>query len=436
MIQDKIHQRLALLSQLCWFVSLRWIAGACVIAFGLVDGLLLHRYEHVDEMLGAGMAIGGYNAILYRLTRPSPSLVKSRSVLITLACAQILLDLACLTLLTMWTGGLSSPFIDLFVLHMVLASLLLPSGMAYAGAGAASLMMAWGLSAFGGWPDAGHMPILLGWALMLVSTVFVANHVTQNMRRHRQRVLQQNRRIRIMSDQLRRQGQAMIQHEKMVAMGQMAAGVAHEITNPLASMDSMLQLLQRKPDRMKADDADKLREQVARISNIVRQLTQFAHPPEAQWQTVSVGELVERSLQMVRFDQRIRQVRLDVQISPQAQRILAQPQAMEQVLVNIILNALDAMTDVSEPRLEIRADCHDGQCRIEIADNGHGIAAGNMNRLFEPFFTTKPVGKGTGLGLSISYSMVRRHGGRIEVQSLPNQGARFTIYLPASPNVP
>ena len=296
--------------------------------------------------------------------------------------------------------------------------------------------LACGLLAFGRWPDMEHMPILLGWALMLASTVFLANHVTQNMRRHRQRVLQQNRRIRGMSDQLRRQGQAMIQHEKMVAMGQMAAGVAHEITNPLASMDSMLQLLQRKPDRITGDSADKLREQVTRISNIVRQLTQFAHPPEAQWQTMSVGDLVEQSLQMVRFDQRIRQVRLDVRISPQAQLVLAQPQAIEQVLVNIILNALDAMTGVTEPRLEIRAGCHDGECRIEIADNGHGIAAENMNRLFEPFFTTKPVGKGTGLGLSISYSMVRQHGGRIEVQSQPNQGARFTICLPVASTVP
>jgi signal transduction histidine kinase len=436
MIQDKIHQRLALLSQLCWFVSLRWIAGACVIAFTLVDWLLLHRYRYHEAMLGVGIVIGGYNAILYRLTRPAPSLVKSRSVLTTLACAQILLDLACLTLLTMWTGGLGSPFTGLFVLHMVLASLLLPSGMAYAGAGAAILMLACGLLAFDRWPDAQHLPVLLGWALMLVSTVFLANHVTQNMRRHRLRVLQQNRRIRMMSDQLRRQRQAMIQHEKMVAMGQMAAGVAHEITNPLASMDSMLQLLQRKPDRLAGDTADKLREQVTRISNIVRQLTQFAHPPEAQWQTVSVGDLVERSLQMVRFDHRIRQVRLDVRVSGQTQLVLAQPQAMEQVLVNIILNALDAMAEVSEPRLEIRADRDRNECRIEIADNGHGIAAEHLNRLFEPFFTTKPVGKGTGLGLSISYSMVRQHGGRIEVQSLPNQGARFTIYLPASPNVP
>ncbi len=436
MIQDKIHQRLALLSQLWWFIRLRWIAGACVVAFTLVDWLLLHYYLHHEAMLVVGAVIAGYNAVLFRLTRPTPSLVKSRSVLITLACAQILLDLACLTLLTTWTDGLYSPFTGLFVLHMVLASLLLPSGMAYAGAGAAMLMLACGLSASSLWPDAKHMPILLGWALMLVSTVFLANHVSRNIRRHRQRVLQQNRRIRSMSDQLRRQRQAMIQHEKMVAMGQMAAGVAHEITNPLASMDSMLQLLQRKPDRIAGDAAEKLREQVARISNIVRQLTQFAHPPEAQWQTMNVGDLVERSLQMVRFDHRIRQVRLDVRISPQTQPVVAQPQAIEQVLVNIILNALDAMADVAEPRLEIRAGCQNGECRIEIADNGHGIAVEHMNRLFEPFFTTKPVGKGTGLGLSISYSMVRQHGGRIEVRSQPNQGARFTICLPTASAVP
>ena len=436
MIEDKIHQRLALLSQLCWFISLRWIAAACVIAFTLADWLLLHRYRHHEAMLGVGLVIGGYNAVLYRLTRPSPSLVKSRSVLTTLACAQILLDLACLTLLTMWTGDLDSPLTGLFVLHMVLASLLLPGGMAYAGAGAAILMLSCGLLAFARWPDAEHTPMLVGWAFMLVSAVFLANHVSQNLRRHRQRVLQQNRRIRMMSDQLRRQRQAMIQHEKMVAMGQMAAGVAHEITNPLANMDGMLQLLQRKPERITDDLAGKLREQVARISNIVRQLTQFAHPPEAQWRTMSVGDLVGRALEMVRFDHRLRQVRLDVRISPQPQMVMAQPQAIEQVLVNLILNALDAMTDVAEAHLEIRTEPRDDECRIVVADNGHGITAEHMNHLFEPFFTTKPVGKGTGLGLSISYSMVRHHGGRIEVQSQPNQGARFTICLPAAPTVP
>lgn len=433
---DRVHQRVALFSQLCWFIRLRWIAAAGVMAFALVDWVGMQWYPYHWQGLVVGGVIAAYNLVLYAVTRPSPSLLKNRLALGMLAWAQILPDLACLSYLTVWTGGIHSPFSGLFVLHMVFASLLMPKAMAYTAALAAWALLAAGMWAFNSWPEARHVPFLLGWGLMLLATVFLANHLTGNLRRHRQRVLQQNQRIRTMSTQLRRQSQAMIQHEKMVAMGQMAAGVAHEIANPLANMDSMLQLLQRKPDRLPPDAVEKLREQVARINRIVRQLTQFARPPETDWQTMPVGDLVERSLQLVRLDPRLRGVRLEVEVSPQAGMVRVQAQAMEQVLVNIILNALDAMASVREPRLAIRASRREAECRLEVADNGHGIAPEHMGRLFEPFFTTKPVGKGTGLGLSISYGLVRQHGGRIEIRSEPGQGATFMICLPASSAAP
>jgi signal transduction histidine kinase len=433
---DTVHQNLAIFSQLCWFIRLRWAAAAAVIAGTLADRLYLHWFSYHWHMLGVGIVVAGYNLVLCALTRPSPSLLKNSAALIALAWAQILPDLACLALLTMWTNDVRSPLAGLFVLHMVFASLLLPRAMAYAGAAIAWLMLAAGLVAMNSWPDPQHAPIPMGWALMLVTTVFVANHITENLRRHRERVLQQNQRIRMMSDQLRRQRQAMVQHEKMVAVGQMAAGVAHEITNPLASMDSMLQLLRRKPDRIAGETVERLAEQVGRITQIVRHLTRFAHPPEAQWQVVGIGDLIDRSLQLVRFDHRLRRVHVEQDVSPQTGQVRVQPQAIEQVLVNIILNALDAVADVPQPHLQIRASQREGQCRIEVSDNGHGIAPEHMDRLFEPFFTTKPVGKGTGLGLSISYSIVQQHGGRIEIDSQRGLGARFTICLPARRGVP
>jgi two-component system NtrC family sensor kinase len=106
------------------------------------------------------------------------------------------------------------------------------------------------------------------------------------------------------------------------------------------------------------------------------------------------------------------------------------PHAIEQVMVNLVLNALDALDGSTGPRLEIRTRSDADACIIEIADNGRGIEPAHLDRIFEPFFTTKPVGQGTGLGLSISFSLIQKHGGEMTVQSTVGQGTTFTIRLP------
>jgi len=108
------------------------------------------------------------------------------------------------------------------------------------------------------------------------------------------------------------------------------------------------------------------------------------------------------------------------------------PQALQQVLVNLVINALDAMAATERPVLTLRTQRRDGWCVVEVTDNGHGIDPHHMPRLFEPFFTTKPVGKGTGLGLSISYSLTQRQGGSISVRSRTGDGTTFTLRLPTS----
>jgi C4-dicarboxylate-specific signal transduction histidine kinase len=107
------------------------------------------------------------------------------------------------------------------------------------------------------------------------------------------------------------------------------------------------------------------------------------------------------------------------------------PHAMQQVLVNLIVNALDALAETKEPKLVVRTSRNERWCVIELSDNGHGIQPQHLGRVFEPFFTTKPVGQGTGLGLSISYNLIKRHDGRCEVRSEPGRGTTFDIYLPA-----
>jgi two-component system sensor histidine kinase AtoS len=155
------------------------------------------------------------------------------------------------------------------------------------------------------------MLILVGWGLTLLLTVHLTNRIASNLRRNRARLRLQNQRVRSLARRLQRQKRAMIQHEKTVAMGQMAAGVAHEIANPLASMDSLIQLMQRHPKHMSTDKLTALSEQVDRINNTVRQLTNFAHPTDHQVDSVGLNGLVEAGLDMVRFDRRHKDVPIE-----------------------------------------------------------------------------------------------------------------------------
>jgi two-component system sensor kinase FixL len=237
--------------------------------------------------------------------------------------------------------------------------------------------------------------------------------------------------LRCLSAELQRHQQSMIQNEKMTAMGQMAAGIVHEISNPLASMDSVLQLVSRHPERLNDGAMRTLGEQLLRVHRIVRQLTEFAHPNDTLWETRDLNELVVAAMEMVRFDRRSHCVQVEYELEPAAGSVRVMPPAMQQVLVNMTLNAFDALSGVAAPRLVVATAVRNGWKVIEMRDNGQGIAPEHLPHLFEPFFTTKPLGHGTGLGLSISYSLIKRHGGECEVTSRLGQGTTFRILLPS-----
>jgi signal transduction histidine kinase len=223
----------------------------------------------------------------------------------------------------------------------------------------------------------------------------------------------------------------MVQHEKMIAMGQMVAGITHEIANPLASMDSLLQLAERRPEKLNAETAKTLRDQIRRISAIISQMKEMAHPRHSEPAVTDVNQLAEQAIRMVQFDPRSKNVSISLQAGPDVGSIRMVPQAMQQVLVNLLINALDAVAEVEDRKVIVRTERRDGAVYIEVIDNGTGIPEQHLRRLFEPFFTTKPVGKGTGLGLSISYGLVEKQGGTIAVRSTPGQGATFIIKMPA-----
>jgi C4-dicarboxylate-specific signal transduction histidine kinase len=419
----------SLSAHLRWFVQLRWIAGAAVVALAAVDWSLLHWHARAPQLAVMGLIILGYNMLLRQLL----SKVTGRPALMPLVWGQLLADMTCLTALTLWTGGVHSPVAGFFVFHMVFSSLLLSQRKAFASAVAAILILMTGLVIEHQWPQLlGDRLALLGLCTTLILTVYLANQITRSLQRQRARLLRQNRHIRHMSEQLARTRQAMIQHEKMVALGQMAAGVAHEVANPLASMDSLLQLMIRKPERIQPEKLATLREQIDRINQIVRQMKTFAHPVDMQLQTQDLNQVVDEAIAMVQMDRRWKNIELVKHFDLKAGSLALAPQVLHQVLVNLIINSLDAMEQTPHPRLTVGTQRRDDLCVIEITDNGHGIVPENLDRLFEPFFTTKPVGQGTGLGLSISYSLIQRQGGSISVRSRPHVATTFTVRLPDS----
>lgn len=420
--------------QLAWFIRLRWVAAAGVIVVGLLSGWIPWLESRPGPMLVLGVFLLLYNVAMQRLVRSG--MMAQRQRLHVLAWGQVCIDLACLTLLTLWTGDLSSPVAGFYVFHMIFASLLLPRATAYGCAAVGILMLAMGLELSGRWPTAGsdRQIIFAGWIMTLVLTVHLANHITRALRRQRRRLLRQNREIRRIGRRLSMQQDTIIAQEKMAALGQMAAGITHEIANPLASMDSLLQLMQRRPERADAKAIETLRAQVTRINKIVRQMTTFAHPGEGNWETAAINGMVESALDMLRFDPRFAAVQVERQLDPAAGEARVIPHAMQQVLVNVITNALDAMTQTPGPKLIVRTEPAGKWCTIRVTDNGHGIREEHLQRVFEPFFTTKPIGKGTGVGLSISYRLVKKQDGEIAVVSKVGEGTTFTIRLPAIAN--
>jgi C4-dicarboxylate-specific signal transduction histidine kinase len=229
----------------------------------------------------------------------------------------------------------------------------------------------------------------------------------------------------------------MAQREKMVAIGQMATGIAHEIGNPLASLSSVAQYLGRKLGTHEQKENLLLIEyQVHRISSILKRMLSLSRPATSEYKWTDINEMVDNTLSLINFDKRARSVKIENIASPNLPTVWLNPQNFEQVLLNILINALDAMNakpGQSERILRITRESKNGMIEIRISDTGVGMNPEVCRRAFESFFTTKEIGKGTGLGLFISYNLLTEVDGTIELESDPGRGTTVIIRLPGSP---
>lgn len=279
------------------------------------------------------------------------------------------------------------------------------------------------------------------------SVVQVAKDVTEEMRNAR-RVQQMsdelagaNGRLIAAMEQLKSTQAQLMQAEKLSAIGHLVAGVAHELNNPLTSVIGYAQLVEEelregpspRPADEVAQDLRRIADEAERAARIVRNLLAFARRQRVARALQTVSEIWARVLALREYEFRLSGIELETEFAPGLPDVFADGQQLQQVLLNLVLNAEQAMRGAELKRLRVTAR-HDeaaGVVELTVTDSGHGIDGANLSRIFDPFFTTRAVGEGTGLGLSICYGIVRDHGGHIGVDSEADVGATFRVLLPA-----
>jgi two-component system, NtrC family, sensor kinase len=224
--------------------------------------------------------------------------------------------------------------------------------------------------------------------------------------------------------------------EKMAAIGALAAGVAHEIGNPIAAISGVAQEIGAR----KADSPETCRNcrpeliyaQTQRLSVITREISDFASPQATEPQFLDLNGQLRSISSLIRYDKRLRRVALKLDLDPQLPAIYGVADQLTQLIMNLLINAMDALAGVEERAAitTITTRCEPERVRLTVEDNGHGMDAATLSRVFEAFFTTKAAGKGTGLGLSLCYSIMKRHGGSIEIESTPQVGTRVQVLFP------
>jgi len=222
--------------------------------------------------------------------------------------------------------------------------------------------------------------------------------------------------------------------DRLASIGELSSGIAHELNNPLTGVIGFSELLLDRdlPDDIK-EDLEVINREAKRTAGIVRNLLTFARKHDTEKRLVNINSIIEKVLELRAYEQKVSNIEVDTQFTSDLPEIMADGFQLQQVFINIIINAEHFMKEAhGRGTLTITTEQVGDIIRASFADDGPGIAEENLGHLFDPFFTTKEVGKGTGLGLSISYGIITDHGGRIRAESELGKGATFIIELPVS----
>lgn len=232
----------------------------------------------------------------------------------------------------------------------------------------------------------------------------------------------------------------LIHTQKMESIGTLAAGIAHEVGNPLASISALVQVAQRSTeDPFVNEKLSLVKSQITRISKIIRDLVDFSRPSNYELNLTDINESIKEAVEITKVGTKAKDISFIVELSKKIPKLPLIADQIQQVFVNILLNAVDAITEKSsltkEEKIIVTATSDEEYVTISFSDSGKGIKEENLQKIFEPFFTTKKEGRGTGLGLWVSYGIVKSFQGDIEVKSKLNKGTTFIIKLPVNPSL-
>jgi signal transduction histidine kinase len=412
-----------------WLVSLRWLACAAVFLTTWLTSSKLSIVKDPRPLYLIGLAMIGYNLLFYATQRriSTGGGNVDRNIFL-----QVLFDLIALTLLLYYAGLPRNPFLFYFVFHMIIAGMYLRGSAPYVIATIATamiggVMLLLYLQWIPSYPlhfpsDPADLPPpdrldMLGTFVAFASALWVAVYFTTSIRRYVDRAHAEIR-----------------QKEKMLGIGQLVAGIAHQIANPL---DGVQNCLRRIGERVKDDPhlteyVQLMAEALDRIERTAKRVQAFARPRGITLQSTDVNQAIEGTLEVLGTSHG-RNVRIEKELGAVAP-VQGDPYTLQEVLFNLCTNALNAMPSGGTLTLRSYAlgrkdEDQMGSVAIDVSDTGVGIPRVNLERIFEPFFTTRTDSGGTGLGLGLCRMLISEMGGRIEVRSALGQGTTFTVVL-------
>ena len=481
---DRLFVEEVLFGRLGWFIKIRWAFLAGLILTVITTYLFQIELPYL-KILAVGGFIFAYNTALYvhheYLARSGPP--DDRRTRIE-ANFQISADYVSLSAVIHFAGGVENPFIFLYLLHVIIGSIILSRRQVWAhGLLAYALFLAVVLLEYAGilphytlkglylapkhhnlWFTLGVSSTLL---ITLICTIYMSSTIVQSLRAREYELMQaksllqkESQELEEANRELREKQLQLVQSEKLSSLGQLSAGMAHEINNPIQfiqgnmrilseAMDTILPILDRHREANPGFTVARLdypffRQHIrtllndmlngtARIADIVRDLKKFARADEGGLdEDVDVNEVIETSLRLVH--NKIKRHVVVTDLDPALPAIKGNATKIEQVIVVNLINAAEALGERPDGTIKIgtSTDVSRRDITVSISDNGPGMTEEIRRRLFDPFFTTKQRGGGTGLGLSITYGIIKDHNGSIDVDSKPGEGTTFRYRFPVA----
>ncbi len=407
-------------------VKIRW--------FGVMMGYVLVQTRmglHNPSAVRAFLALGaGYAALDFAFWRMGEVFLKRWPLFVSF------MESVFIALLCFHDTGLASPFRWYYLLSLICCAIRYRPAVAWWTLGfhtISLLSLAWFLdfqaSSRSAWPLTLVIMAWVTWASSsLAGLLKAAGDQLQGLNSELVRTRAElEQRVEDRTDALRTSQARMIQQEKMAAFGLLAAGIAHEVGNPLAALSSLVQILKRRgPDPYTSEKLDLAGRQLHRIERTIRELIDFSRPASRAITRTRICEVVDEALGIAKYYQRTKQRRISTDIATNLPAVLVVRDYLTQVILNLVLNAIDATDD--QGRIHLQARTEDGMLELRVEDDGRGISLADRCRLFQPFFTTKP--HGTGLGLFVSRQILAEFSATLTFCSETGQGSTFTIRIP------